>query len=443
MRHALRWCRLLLLLAASACSTPPSPQEQPDAGPDPVSAWVRETALPLSGVEAGQGFADLAPLAPQLSGARVVALGEATHGTREFFQLKHRLLEYLVLEQGFTAFAIEANFGEALAVDDYVVHGKGSAAAALAGLYFWTWNTEEVLALIEWMRAYNQDPAHARKLHFYGVDMQYSAASASALQAYLEQVDPDALEEVRGWLTPLERQYPWVSVDASGRQAEAAALVAPVDALEQRLVERRASYVATAGEQAYLWATRHARVLAQFLALTRRDDAEAVVLRDQAMAENALWLLEQEGPQGRMVLWAHNFHVSRGSRGYHPMGWYLDDALGEQLSVYGFAFSEGSFRARLPAEQGSALAVHTVAATPSATLDAKLASAGVPLFALNLRALPSEGPVHDFFYDTLYTREVGAVFSELLPLQSVRPAAAYDGLLFVHTSHAAQAVSGP
>ena len=68
-------------------------------------------------------------------------MGEATHGTHEFFQLKHRMLEFLVERMGFTVFGIEANWPESLAVNDYVLNGNGDPAKALAGFYFWTWNT--------------------------------------------------------------------------------------------------------------------------------------------------------------------------------------------------------------------------------------------------------------------------------------------------------------
>jgi len=87
--------------------TPPSAE---------VVELLKKAAVPLSTVEAGHGFEDLRPLAPWVSGTRVVALGEATHGSREFFQLKHRMLEWLATEHGFTVFAIEANFAEALAI---------------------------------------------------------------------------------------------------------------------------------------------------------------------------------------------------------------------------------------------------------------------------------------------------------------------------------------
>ena len=90
-----------------------------------VAEWVRSTAIRLRTVEAGHGFADLQPLKRVVGNARIVSLGEATHGTREFFQLKHRLLEFLATEMGFTIFSIEANLPEAYRLNDYVLTRSG------------------------------------------------------------------------------------------------------------------------------------------------------------------------------------------------------------------------------------------------------------------------------------------------------------------------------
>src|SRR3954469_7135843 len=150
---------------------------RPVPAPQAVVDWIRGQAIPLLTPHAGHGFADLAPLRNVVGGVRVVALGEATHGTREFFQVKHRLLEYLVSELGFSVFAIEASWPESEAVDEYVRTGQGDPAKALAGLYIWPWNTEEVLDLIRWMRQWNAVPGH-RQIRFYGFDIQAGAVSA-------------------------------------------------------------------------------------------------------------------------------------------------------------------------------------------------------------------------------------------------------------------------
>jgi erythromycin esterase-like protein len=122
---------------------------------DPTTEWIRANAIRLTTTEAGHGFADMQALKPLIGNARIVSLGEATHGTREFFQLKHRMLEFLATEMGFTIFSIEANMPEAYRLNDYVLNGTGDPAELLRGMYFWTWNTEEVLEMIRWMRAFN------------------------------------------------------------------------------------------------------------------------------------------------------------------------------------------------------------------------------------------------------------------------------------------------
>src|SRR5438105_2039976 len=123
----------------------------------------------LSTVEAGRGFEDLAPLRELIGDARVVGLSEAAHGTREFFQLKHRLFEYLVTEFGFNIFMLEASFSESWPISRYVLTGEGDAGHSLASLRLWAWDCEEVLEPIEWMRRWNGE--HERKVFFYGCDV--------------------------------------------------------------------------------------------------------------------------------------------------------------------------------------------------------------------------------------------------------------------------------
>jgi len=90
-----------------------------------VSDWIAANAIRLTTPEAGHGFTDMQPLKKLIGNARIVALGEATHGTREFFPRKHRMLEFLASEMGFTIFSIEANMPEAYRLNDYVLHGTG------------------------------------------------------------------------------------------------------------------------------------------------------------------------------------------------------------------------------------------------------------------------------------------------------------------------------
>ena len=163
----------------------PSVAQIPGSTPEEQAAvaWVHLHAIPLKTVEAGNGFADLEPLDNVIGDARIVALGEATHGTREFFQLKHRMIEYLATRKGFTIFSIEANMPEAYRLNKFVLSGEGDPKQLLKGMYFWTWNTEEVLDMILWMRDFNK--SGKGRIEFTGFDMQTPTVPIETVRDFL------------------------------------------------------------------------------------------------------------------------------------------------------------------------------------------------------------------------------------------------------------------
>jgi erythromycin esterase len=120
-----------------------------------VITRLKENAIGVKTVEAGNGFQDLQPLKQVFKDVRYVGLGEETHGTREFFQFKHRMLEFLVKEMGFRVFAIEASYSACENINDYIMGKTDDGTKALDSQGFWTWNTEEVRAMIDWLRTYN------------------------------------------------------------------------------------------------------------------------------------------------------------------------------------------------------------------------------------------------------------------------------------------------
>ncbi len=179
----------ILLAVVVLCLAPPSPAEAPEV------AWLRSNAHPFRTCEPDSGDADLAFLRDVVGDARVVALGEGTHGTHEFFQMKRRVVEYLASHMGFTLFAIEANMPEAYRVNDYVLTGRGDPKALLQGMYFWTWNTQEVLDLIEWMRAFNR--SGRGRIQFLGFDMQTPDTAAAIVTRFVARAEPAYLDSVR------------------------------------------------------------------------------------------------------------------------------------------------------------------------------------------------------------------------------------------------------
>ena len=161
----------------------------------PVVEWIAAHAVRLQTPEAGHGFADMKPLKKMIGNARIVSLGEATHGSREFFQLKHRVLEFLTTEMGFTIFSIEANMPEAYRLNDFVLNGNGDPAKLIKGMYFWTWDTQEVLDMVLWMREFNT--SGKGRVQFTGFDMQTPDVAAGIVGDFVAGADPDYIASVR------------------------------------------------------------------------------------------------------------------------------------------------------------------------------------------------------------------------------------------------------
>jgi erythromycin esterase len=182
-----------------------SPVGDDQPPPAEVQTWLKDHAVPLASVEPARGFDDLRRVGEMIGDARVVALGEATHGTREFFQLKHRMLEYLVAEKGFDLFAIEASYPDTLPIGDYVLGGPGEPRRLVEGMRFWTWATEEVADMVRWVRAWND--THAHKVEFQGFDLQSPPGSVRGALGYLGRRDPAAAAALGSALAPLESEF--------------------------------------------------------------------------------------------------------------------------------------------------------------------------------------------------------------------------------------------
>jgi len=227
-----------------------------------VIDWIRANAIELRTVEAGNGFDDLHPLAAMIGEARIVGLGESTHGTREIFQMKHRLFEFLVEEMGFTIFGIEASYPDCLAINEYVLGGDVDPVAALNGQGFWTWDTEEVLDLIRWMRAYNDDAESEDKLVFYGYDIQnFSSAATRAIES-LRDVDEAKAAEFEERLALLLQPGGFQKYQALAKP-DRESLTAGAESLLAAVEESKDKILAASDNAAYRIAHRCAVVATQ------------------------------------------------------------------------------------------------------------------------------------------------------------------------------------
>lgn len=414
----------------------------------PVGA-LAEHATPLGTTEPSGPFPDTDGLDALLGGAQVVGLGEATHGTREFFRLKHRLIRYLVLEHDLRVVAIEANVPETLAIDEYVVHGRGDPSAALDGIYFWTWNVAAVLDLIEWLRGFNEGRPVEDRVRFYGLDVQYTTGAVEHLRGYFETVGEAVPEEIAAGVE---------TVDDSGRNPDRdenpeerlAAGKQVATALRDHLDTHRTTYVERAGERAWWLARWQAAVIEQATAYRKhrvdQTDGDTAAMeqllerRDRAMADNVDRVREFEG--GPVAVWAHDAHVNRSRhvvRGTDatskPTGGYLADRHDTGYVAVGFSFAHGSFQALgETAEGGYERRAHAVDGPPSGSIEARLDALGESPVLLDLRRAAEDSRLTDWLDRPQGTFSAGATYNPDRPAQYVTefvPGEAFDAICHV------------
>jgi erythromycin esterase len=395
-----------------------------------VVEWVRTAAIPLGTVEPRHGYADLAPLRRIIGDARIVSLGEQTHGTREFRKLMHRVFEFCVAELGFTMLAIEAPFPDSLAVNAYVPDGTGNATNALTGMRYWIWDTEEVLDLVEWMRWWNVH--NAPKVKFYGFVTDYPAVAALGLIDFLTRVAADLTAECRAALAPLTSDF---TARSFGQLAETRreAVFACIARVSAAFAQERPRWVAATSALDWHLGRLQAKVLDQ---AARFEIDRSYTSHDRVMAENVCALLEAEGPDAKAVLWSHNAHASRATYDDEKsMGGYLDEMVGRAQRVIGTSFDRGSFLAR--GYPGGELTDHTVPAAPRGSFDAVLAQAGLPLLAFDLTGAPREGPAA-WLASEMSMRSIGGIYGfpsdnklGVVYTHTIRPRDRFDAVMFV------------
>ncbi|MFL5696195.1 MAG: erythromycin esterase family protein [Ktedonobacteraceae bacterium] len=323
---------------------------------------VRETAHPLTGATT-----DYDPLMQLIGDARFVLLGEATHGTHEFYWARAEITKRLITEKGFVAVAVEADWPDAYRVNRYVRGRSGDPTArdALAGFKrfpIWMWRNTDVLDFIEWLRARNTSlPPDARKTGFYGLDLYSLHASIEAVVSYLEKVDPEAAKRARYRYSCFEhfgedtQAYGYAAGFNLSKSCEDE-VVAQLIELQQHTAEyaKRDGQVA---EDEFFYAEQNARLAKDAEEYYRTMFSGRVSswnLRDRHMAgtlEALVAHLEREGGGTKVVVWAHNSHVgdaratSMGSEGELNIGQLVRERHGREAVLVGFSTYTGTVTA--------------------------------------------------------------------------------------------------
>lgn len=374
--------------------------------------WARSKSSSFETDDPAAADADLAPLRAIIGNAGLVALGESTHGTRQFFRMKHRVFQYLVQHLGFDHFSIEASLPEALVVDRYVQTGVGDPAAVVRGMGFWTWSTEEVIDLVRWMRSWNAGGGTPR-VRFTGFDMQNPRVAIDSVVAFAGTIDQALGDTVRsaygclnagripGSLFFSTDGYRQLTLEAR------AACRASVSGIDSLFVRRMSEWTAGAGAERVRLMQRLARLVSQW------EEYALGGSRDRYMAENAAWWKAHNGGRG-MMLWAHNAHVSRQSQW---MGGELKRLYGADYLNMALTFSAGSFNAieQLPSGAFGQLRAHQAAGAWPGSFEALMDATGRERAIFDARATLAD-PVGQSLRRRLTIRFIGSGFSPTLSL---------------------------
>ncbi|MCK4879345.1 MAG: erythromycin esterase family protein [Bacteroidales bacterium] len=404
---------LLLFLTVFSCTKNP---EELNLDPETKALVdiLQDELLPLTTDPLNWEDQDLRWLDP-LAEKSVVALGESTHGTAEFFNAKHRIFRYLVESHGFKVFAFEADFGESVFIDEAVQQGSAAEIDALmrSKMHFWTWKTEEVKDLLEWMCNYNLGKPEEEKVHYMGVDCQFNTYHPEMAMDYLRstgipfQAYADSILQVARTASEQSfESYSSESFDTYLRKLEA---------LQDSMTVYKDDMIGASSEQEYQLQARIVEVIMQVseVRFYSQTQQSSINYRDKYMAENTAWLLDYFEDE-KIVVWAHNFHISNMEYGVTgSMGNYLTYQLGDQYSTIGFLFSHGTLTAvGMEGENYTELGTQTLDTIPKEnSLNAIMSYTGEPAFSIELETLRNYLGWFNAFNRGMEYFQMGAVYN--------------------------------
>lgn len=380
-----------------------------------TTALVHEAAEPFSWI----GDAELGPLLDRIGDSSVVLLGEASHGTAEFYAMRDRITRELVLRKGFTAVAVEADWPDAARVDAFVRNRvpSGPSFEPFSRFPTWMWRNREVSQLVDWLHQHNtgvRDPA--AQVSFHGLDLYSLYTSRDAVLAYLDEVDPPAAEVARhryACLTPWESdpaRYGRAVVTGSFRGCEEGVVANLTDLLKQRLA------YAEGDDRAFVEAAQNAAVVAnaeRYYRVMYYGSRESWNLRDQHMFETLKVVRAHRGPQAKVVVWEHNSHIGdasateMGARGEHNVGLLTRAEFGDDAFLVGFGTDHGTVAAA--SDWGGRMERKVIRPSHHDSYERLCHDTGIPAFMLHLRE-PVRPEVREELATPRLERAIGVIY---------------------------------
>ena len=448
-------CALAAITCTAACRQPAP--AVPDASP-PASfrQWAATHGHPLRLDSLASPVGDLAPLGAIIGDSRLVAFGEPFHGGHEPLLMRNRIVKYLVSSEGFAAVALETGLARSKLLHDYVLGSRPASDSALRSAFSYGFgNYRENIELVKWLRAWNAGRAESARVRVYGMDLtgQMASSAAPAVEAvlgYLDRVDPDDAARLRRDFEAMLPNFTFLRFP-SLPAVERDAISGKVQELVSTLRGNRGRYVTVSSVDEFDWALRQAMNASQdaaylrlwpsgfrmtgispdsLMASARRLAPELELLRsvrENGIADNLAWIVERESSRGRVLVFAHDMHLSRAEvvsdepllNGHRGAGTYLAARFGRTYRVigsyYGRAVGMPAGARSLPPD--------------SAGIDGVLATPGLAAYLIDLHATGIPQPLREWFA-TRHATRTGNTGDQVVRLA---PSLAYDALVYFDT----------
>lgn len=424
-------------LALAGCGAAPE-EARAAPGGGPVVEWIDRTAVRLDSVDPADPMDPPAAVPDLVGDATVVGLGESAHGLGDQFTMRHRIVRYLVEQKGFRTLAWEADYASGVAVDRYVVDGIGDPRQ-IVGAMVSAWQSEQMLALVEWMREYNR--THTEKVRFLGTDVtQLRQLSLDEIRRHVEAVAPARLTELSGHLDEIGlRGSPGRHVGWYYQQPDKERLIG-----HARAVRDLVAALPAPDRDGVL---RHAEaVLGFYLNYAQEENKD---FRDRFMAESLIAWQSRTGH--KTVFWGANVHVAAAERVDYafpptvphaqlvPAGHWLRQQYGTGYVAIAAIFGSGEV---LQGFETGEPRVYQVPAPGAGTTDHMLAQARHDMLLLDLRAPAAQPEVRAWLDGPATLRLIGAAYDAAADDQYAmtvdRLSAAFDAVAYVDDTGPAQ-----
>lgn len=388
-----------------------------------TSRLLARVARPFSHIDRAR----MGALLDRIGNARVVLIGEATHGTSQFYRMRQRITRALIEERGFQILAIEADWPAADRIDEWVrdqPRRPASIADAFAEFPSWMWRNEDVLSFVTWLRQYNASADEDRKVAVRGLDLYSLYASISKVIAYLSELDPALANVARQRYDCFEpfRVDPGLYGSAvladryQDCEREATSML-------RDLFVRRLTNI-SGNAELFIDAEQNARIVAnaeKYYRAMYYAGPESWNLRDQHMFETLDALLDRGGPDVRAVVWAHNSHVGDATatemsdRGETNLGTMCRARYGQDAYLIGFGTHTGTVSAA--SQWGGGVEIKEVRPSHRDSYERVFHDSGVPSFFLPIR-VPDHPEVPALLQERRLQRAIGVVYRPESELQS-------------------------